>query len=541
VEAIPMIQTLGTTTNFIIQYQDTYPNAKQRAQAIKANCESEFATLRSLFQNTKGFGATNRVTLQVEKASLASNNGYHSDGSTKIVMNPFDELGTSTVADDAVLSLYIAEIIEVLMTCRNVQTGKTTWHANQSEGEGLSRLAAGTFHPDGYYQVLGGPFVNQWLQTNDRHDWLTTPENTDTDVYSHGCSLLFLYYLRDQLGYSLFDIITKAGASLEETYHALTGNSGAYANFTSFLLPYFPIGKTPSLKTDDPFPILQGQQRSVQISFVEQPYVAATLSSQGVAHVSPFILCPVKDYHYEIDNTPVILRCTASVQGFAQPTYTWKVNGTAATGGIISSTTTVAVDNPNDPKHPTTAMLKVQVDCTAPTDTSDYTGMSNELDVFSEDNQGHEQLQITVDVREKYASSDTVTALGMAILDTQELKYEQQYYDDLAKCEAEFERLLRLVEGKLAYNWIPIIFTLPDPPPDLYRSLQVLQQIVSDVQSVARTKPKLAGQIAQALGDLLHAPPALFGAQGTQTPTHSGAAPPAPESKSRTRARKKPV
>jgi hypothetical protein len=179
------------------------------------------------------------------------------------------------------------------------------------------------------------------------------------------------------------------------------------------------------------------------------------------------------------------------------------------------------------------------VDCTTPSDTSTYQGMSNELDVYSEDNQGHEQLQITVDVREKYASNDTVTAIGMAILDTQELKYEQQYYDDMAKCEAEFERLIHLVEGELAYNWIPIIFTLPDPPPDLYRSLQVLQQIISDVQSVARANPKIAGQIAQALGDFLHAPPALFGAPGTQAPTHSGTAPPAPPSKSPTRARKK--
>src|SRR5262249_720834 len=141
----------------------------------------------------------------------------------------------------------------------------------------------------------------------------------------------------------------------------------------------------------------------------------------------------------------------------------------------------------------TTAMLKVQVDCTTPSDTSTYRGMSNELDVYSVDNQGHEKLQITVDVREKYASNDTMTAIGMAILDTQELKYEQQYYDDRAKCEAEFERLIHRVEGKLAYNWIPIIFTLPDPPPDLYRSLQVLQQIVSDVQSVARANPKIAG------------------------------------------------
>ena len=58
-----MIQTLATTTNFVIQFNDAFPFAKQRAQKLQQSAEAEFATLRSWFQNATGFGASNPVTL----------------------------------------------------------------------------------------------------------------------------------------------------------------------------------------------------------------------------------------------------------------------------------------------------------------------------------------------------------------------------------------------------------------------------------------------------------------------------------------------
>src|SRR5665213_2064113 len=215
-----MIQTLATTTNFTIQYNDAFSFAKQRAQALQQHAEAGFATLRTWFQNTSGFGPTNLVTLQVNTKSLASNNGYRTNGTTTVVMNHFNSQGAAPLADDAVIALFIAEIIEVLMSCRDFQTGKVTWIANHSDGEGLSRMAAGMLHPASYYNptYLNGPYVNEWLQSAARHDWITSNEPTDQDVDSTGCSLLFLYYLQSQLGYSITDIVTKAGSSLAATY-----------------------------------------------------------------------------------------------------------------------------------------------------------------------------------------------------------------------------------------------------------------------------------------------------------------------------------
>src|SRR5216684_4335523 len=80
---IRLIQTLGTTTNFLVTFQDTDPvtnqplaNAQRRAEQLMATCESDFAQVRGWFGINDGFGTSNRVTLQVEPESLARNYGY---------------------------------------------------------------------------------------------------------------------------------------------------------------------------------------------------------------------------------------------------------------------------------------------------------------------------------------------------------------------------------------------------------------------------------------------------------------------------------
>ena len=90
-----MIQTLGTTTNFLVTFQDTDPvtnqplaNAQRRAEQLMATCESDFAQVRGWFGINDGFGPSNRATLQVEPESLARNYGYKTGGATFIRMDP---------------------------------------------------------------------------------------------------------------------------------------------------------------------------------------------------------------------------------------------------------------------------------------------------------------------------------------------------------------------------------------------------------------------------------------------------------------------
>ena len=428
-------------------------------------------------------------------------------------MNHFNGQGADPLADDAVMGLFIAEIIEVLMSSHDAQTGKITWHENNSDGEGLSRMAVGMLHPASCYNgtYLGGPYVNGWLQSAARDDWITMNELSDTDGDSFGCSLLFLYWLQSQLGHSMTDIITKAGATLEATYHMLTGQSGAYAAFTKFLAPFFPIGQTAALKTDNPFPILTGQQRTVHLDLEQQSNGATSVASQGTVHVSPFFLCPAKDYHYQILNTPKLLRCTVSVIGFAQPVFEWTVNGIAVGSGIAHPTATVYTDIPADPSQQNSINETITIHCSDAGDTSTYLGMSHELDITNGDNLGHEQLIVQVAVREQFASSDKVITANTTLLDTQELLYEPQFYKDKAMCQAEFQAVLNRIEGELAHNPIPIILTLPDPPPPLYNAAKTVGQIVSGISAVAAKNPALANQIRTAVAAALQVSPELLG------------------------------
>jgi hypothetical protein len=121
-----MIRTLGTTENFVIKYEDSFAHAERRAEQLKATCESDFDVLKGWFGVTDGFGSTNRTILQVETEHLARNGGYKNDGTSFIRMDPCDGAAVQEEGDDAVQSLFVAEMIEILMSHRNKKTGVTT-------------------------------------------------------------------------------------------------------------------------------------------------------------------------------------------------------------------------------------------------------------------------------------------------------------------------------------------------------------------------------------------------------------------------------
>jgi hypothetical protein len=60
-----------------------------------------------------------------------------------------------------------------------------------------------------------------------------------------GCAVLFINYLRYQLGYSLASIVQAGGSTLRLTYQALTGTTGdPFPYFSRLLAYYFPQGST---------------------------------------------------------------------------------------------------------------------------------------------------------------------------------------------------------------------------------------------------------------------------------------------------------
>jgi hypothetical protein len=155
----------GKTTNFTISYQTDLSDVLSRAEALKATCEDDFEKLKQWFGITDGFGPSNRVKVIVDTAGFGSNGGYRPDGSSSMTINAFDHSG-STYAEDAVRAVFVAEMIEVLMSYNINVPGRTpSWQPACSDGEGLSRVAAALFYNEAYYSIListegSPPFLN---------------------------------------------------------------------------------------------------------------------------------------------------------------------------------------------------------------------------------------------------------------------------------------------------------------------------------------------------------------------------------------------
>jgi hypothetical protein len=521
--AAAVIVTLDQTENFTIEYQDSFPDALRRARALRQSCESKFATLRQWFGVTKGFGPSDRVTLQVETAYLGSNNGYDENGKTKVIVNPFDtqhflapgEIAVSQAdADDAVLGLFVAEIAEVLMSYNNKHSPNTlqSWNPGGSDGEGLSRVCAALFHPAGYYNVLRGGGVNPWLQSRTsstkRNDWIAKTEPSDKNVDSYGCSIIFIYYMHTQLGISMQSIITSASSpshTLEQTYHVLTGLADGYTAITQLLDNHFPVGSTAALRTDNPFRLLDPIGRRVVLNFIEDATGPATVDSTGTATLSPYPPnCPVGTYKYTISNIPSRLRCSAAVTGFGQPVYLWRINGQSVSGsGVIDTTVRIEIDDPQSPDRPKTADMNVTLVYNTLSDASTYDQQSAELVITNVGFPGHFWLNIEVSVSETLGPSVTTVQSGSGKLNTQRLDYEERFRRDRSTCQAALRNRIEQIRDFRAIN---ILLTLPDPSPEVMSAVHVIRELRQETAALTLVNKEAGREVIATLSHILELP-----------------------------------
>ena len=261
------------STNFVVQFESTeftpaeLAIVQPRAQAILNGFENDYGILCNWFGIVvgAGLGANNQVLVTLTKNIRGASNGGYSSYHPRMTVNV--NIGGT---DDSVLSLFVAEMIEILMSY------KGNWNAGDSGGEGLSRVAAELLHPNSV--APGGGNVNAWLAFDPTQDLTSAVADSeyrknwvfenfkgsnlkaggyvpgDQDSYSFGCSILFIYYLKDQLGFSMPQIVQNGGATLAETYKNLTGkNDDPFWAFKSLLSDHFPQGvQSPS---DNPFPL----------------------------------------------------------------------------------------------------------------------------------------------------------------------------------------------------------------------------------------------------------------------------------------------
>ncbi len=281
----------GVTTHYAFYYDQSLggPGGVEpaRTNEVIAACETtDFAWLQAQFA---GVDITKAMSLPITTRVTALGGGASWSAPSLLTLNP----GSGPA--NALRALMMAEVSEMLMLSQHKGWGFSAGVGDEEScGEGLSLFLTVQFQLD----VLGGGGL---FNTGSCDAWLNSslpasnPASTEFDGTNHygarkdyvnstlpfpgngpgtGCSLLFIYYLYHQLGFSIPAIIAAApgldssgnpitGACLRGVYQNLTGDtSDPFPYFASLLAATYPpdqvssiSGSLPGPNTDDPWPI----------------------------------------------------------------------------------------------------------------------------------------------------------------------------------------------------------------------------------------------------------------------------------------------
>ena len=285
----------GQTKNFLVTCEAD-PGARQRALYIAETCEADLATLNDLFSCNFEAGNTSPhsiwvIVLADNPTSNANgwNYGYETKQSSRIYIQraftppppspppliPPDPLPlTGPNLNLAIIEfprfVFVAELAEILMGF----TGYG-WDAGHSPGEGLSNLLGALLHPAGYYDAGQGPRINNWLNGQatapiiaPRTDYVTNKLDTDGDIFSYGCAILFINYLVYQRSHSLKSVIAAGGSTLAETFARVTGELPGLAivEFNALLQAHLGNATNNSLARDNIFPLRDIAFRTLEVT-----------------------------------------------------------------------------------------------------------------------------------------------------------------------------------------------------------------------------------------------------------------------------------
>lgn len=249
----------GQTTHYAFTYEDSLqktaanPSGPEpaRTNAVIAAAEGDFTQMTGWFGGT-ALDVSFRIPVNVLNAGGGA--GWSlSGGNLTVTIKP---TATGTATD--IRYLLVAEMTEQFMRAH----GKGWYGTNTegSEGEGLSRfLARQLLDTNG----LGAPpsgfgNSNAWLAST-RDDWVNNVKGTDDGPDEvTGCTLLFIWYLFSQLGFSIEQIVAAGAPNLGQAYRNLTGdNSDPFPFFKRLMDTSFPgtATITSGSNQDNPFPL----------------------------------------------------------------------------------------------------------------------------------------------------------------------------------------------------------------------------------------------------------------------------------------------
>lgn len=233
----------GQTSHFAVYYARSLRQQGQvTAQAVLETCESDYGRLSADFDLQPDH--FNIIVAPLSSGHDGTGGAYHH---SCLAADLYCDAQFRPKPNPALTSaLVVAEEVEVFEA---VQNGG--WDCGGSNGEGLSRVLAEDFYPgvlDDYSTAAA------WLD-GDRPDWVNRTEPTDTDPVANGCSVLFLFWLRYQLGFGWDKICQAAAPTLAQTSQILAGLENGFEEFSQLLEAHFPSGQPSGLTVDNPFPL----------------------------------------------------------------------------------------------------------------------------------------------------------------------------------------------------------------------------------------------------------------------------------------------
>lgn len=229
----------GTTAHFAVSYEAALGAAGDAlARWVLASCEADYSTVQGWFGGLVPTGLP--FTCLITSGSFGA---YHTTcADTTLHLAGFDATNGELVE-----MVNMAEVVEVFSADQGAG-----WDCGASNGEALSRVLATELHPN---QLGGFATAAAWLASS-RPNFVDVNDPTDQNAISTGCGVLFLNYLRHQLGFSWDAIVTNGRPTLAATYDTLTGGKhAAWADFSGLLALHFPPGSPVEVAGDNVFPL----------------------------------------------------------------------------------------------------------------------------------------------------------------------------------------------------------------------------------------------------------------------------------------------
>jgi hypothetical protein len=240
----------GLTTHYQIQYDDTLSHADgiDRANGLVGACEGDYDLMSGWFGGISLTVGT-PVTVNIVPGPYAS-----AGWGPPITLKPGNGSDLTLVR-----YLLVAEVTEMFMLAQDRGWFAPDGSNEGSAGEGLSRFLSSRFLvAKGLGETEPGfDLANSWLGSV-RSDFVNHIDPGDHGIDAKtGCSILFIYYLFKQLGFTETQIVGAAASELAGVYANLTGDSGdPFPFFKRLLDNAFPGTSTITTgNLDDPFPL----------------------------------------------------------------------------------------------------------------------------------------------------------------------------------------------------------------------------------------------------------------------------------------------